>query len=340
MSNATTMTTGARPRKSVARPGETMARPRPILVTGSHRSGSTWIGTVLALNPGSGYIPEPFNRRCRPGVCRADFPLNYTYLPPETAADCRPALADTLAWRYSLRAQYARVKSLRDFGRMVRDYSYFELMRRRGARPIMKDPIALFSAEWLATTFDMQVVAIIRHPAAFTASLRAAGWGRFPFWMLRDQPRLLEEQLAPFADAITAAAAVQPDEIDTGILLWRIFHHQIAQYQARHPDWVFIRHEDVSRDPQAGFRRLFADLGLDFTPGVADELARLSSGRSEDGLGQRLRDWAQIRNPQRVLRDSKTNTKSWKSRLTEDEIARIRKGTADLADRYYSDADW
>ena len=34
---------------------------RPILVTGAHRSGTTWVGKMLALAPGVAYVHEPFN---------------------------------------------------------------------------------------------------------------------------------------------------------------------------------------------------------------------------------------------------------------------------------------
>ena len=34
---------------------------RPILVTGSHRSGSTWLGQMIGASDAVGYIHEPFN---------------------------------------------------------------------------------------------------------------------------------------------------------------------------------------------------------------------------------------------------------------------------------------
>ncbi len=43
-----------------------------------------------------------------------------------------------------------------------------------GARPLLKDPIAVLSAPWLERTFGMQVVFSVRHPAAFAASLKTA----------------------------------------------------------------------------------------------------------------------------------------------------------------------
>jgi len=51
---------------------------KPILVTGSHRSGTTWAGRVLAFSPTPlGYIWEPFNPRHRPGT----FPIRATVRP-------------------------------------------------------------------------------------------------------------------------------------------------------------------------------------------------------------------------------------------------------------------
>jgi len=34
---------------------------KPILVTGSHRSGTTWAGKMISACPNVGYIHEPFN---------------------------------------------------------------------------------------------------------------------------------------------------------------------------------------------------------------------------------------------------------------------------------------
>ena len=44
---------------------------RPILVTGAHRSGTTWVGKMLSTEDGVAYISEPLNVLHRPGVFRA-----------------------------------------------------------------------------------------------------------------------------------------------------------------------------------------------------------------------------------------------------------------------------
>ena len=49
----------------------------PILVTGMHRSGTTWVGKMLSAGTGTAYISEPLNLFHRPGVF--DAPVNNWY---------------------------------------------------------------------------------------------------------------------------------------------------------------------------------------------------------------------------------------------------------------------
>ena len=53
---------------------------RPILVTGAHRSGTTWVGSMLALSPRIGLIHEPFSPITPPGVSSAPFDRFFRYV--------------------------------------------------------------------------------------------------------------------------------------------------------------------------------------------------------------------------------------------------------------------
>lgn len=306
----------------------------PILVTGSHRSGSTWVGNVLALAPGTGYVHEPFNVNTRAGVCAAPFPVDFTYVTAANEAAYLPALRDTLAWRYAYAAELADVRTPRDAARMVRDGGYFRLRRLRGDRLIMKDPIALFSAEWLSQRFDMPVVITVRHPAAFVASLIAAGWAGFDFTKITGQELLVAERLAPFRDALAAASAGTTDPVGTGILLWRIVHHHIRTLRHDHPDWIFVRHEDLAADPVAGFRALYARVGLRFAEDTPARIAGLSE-RSE-GFGA----FSLFGSRRQVNRNSREVTGLFRKRLSEDDIARIRAESADVWPDFYDADAW
>jgi hypothetical protein len=311
------------------------ARAAPILVTGAPRSGSTWVGNLLSLDRRSGYLHEPFNKNCTAGRCRADFRHGFTYVTRDSEAPYLEPLRDTLAWRYSLGAELRAIRSPKDVARMARDLAYYATMRQRGARVILKDPMALLSADWLADRFGARVVVVIRNPAGFVASLRAAGWGRFHFQIFRDQPALMAERLAPFAAEIAAAAKTMPDAIDAGTLLWRVLHHHIDLLRREHPDWVFVRHEDLSRNPEPEFRALFARLDLDFTEAVQARLAAFTVG-----AGGALGRLSPFRTTRRTVGSSRENLARFRSRLTAHEHARIRAATASLAAAFYADTDW
>src|SRR5699024_395375 len=61
----------------------------PVLVTGIHRSGSTFTGKMLSLNKNVGYIQEPFNQYYGLSLFDTDF----KYLTQKTAtADIRASL--------------------------------------------------------------------------------------------------------------------------------------------------------------------------------------------------------------------------------------------------------
>jgi hypothetical protein len=304
----------------------------PVLVTGAPRSGSTWVGNVLALAPGTGYVHEPFNRHCPRGVCRAGL-TSFAYITEENEAPYLAPLGDTLAWRYSTAAELRGLRTPRGVVRLARDFAYFEAMRQRQARVILKDPLALFSADWIARRFAARVVVIIRHPAAFVASMRAARW-RISFHSFSRQPRLIEDRLAPYADAIAAALATPPDAIATYTLLWMLLHHQIDLLREEHPDWIFVRHEDLSREPATEFRVLFDKLGLEFSDGVRASLERFTTDQSP--LGK----LTLFGNKRRTMRDSRDSMHAFRRRLSAAEIERIRRIAEPLWPRFYGPEDW
>ena len=110
---------------------------------------------MLALAPGVGYVHEPFSPKTPNGLSPAGFRRYYTVVTTENEDRFRPGLAESLALRYDLGAQLRSARSWRDVARVPRDYRRLRGWRRNGRRPLVKDPIALLSAEWLAATFDM-----------------------------------------------------------------------------------------------------------------------------------------------------------------------------------------
>jgi hypothetical protein len=304
---------------------------RPILVTGAHRSGTTWVGRVLAASesPPLGYLWEPFNPRHRPGTFPVRFPRYFEYLCSENGAPYVEPLRAALAFRYRPGAELRSLHGPKDAARMARDWVRFARDRRRCAAALVKDPIALFSSEWLAATFGMRVVVMIRHPAAFAVSIRRRNW-RHRFADFLDQPLLMRDFLAPHEPQLRAAAERRPAILDEAILLWNVLYSTVATFQERHPDWIYLRHEDVSVSPLERYRDLYRSLGLAWTPPV-ERLVRETSSASNPGDARRA---------DAIRRASAAQVRAWTAHLSPEETERVRRGTEPLWRRFYDDGDW
>ncbi len=306
----------------------------PILVTGAHRSGTTWVGQMLDRSGQVCYIFEPLHPYdpARPSAWlpQQSHPV-YPYIGPENAVEFTPMLESLLALRYPVLAQARRTRNGRQMATVWRRWMACQFARLRCLRPLFKDPFALFASEWLAERHRTSVVVMIRHPAAFASSLKRLNW-RFDFRHMREQPLLLARYLHPFAAAIDVHCRRQYDIIDQAILLWNAIHHTIHLYQAAHPDWQFIRYEDLAHNPKPGFQKLYAALGLAWSPRSerAIQASAAESNRTEVDAG----DW-RFRS-----RNSRGAALTWVQRLTPAEIRRVRDGVGEVASWFYTDQDW
>jgi hypothetical protein len=304
-------------------------RASPILVTGAPRSGTTWVGRMLALAPGVGYIHEPFNPTTDPGISGRPFTRFFQYVTAANEASYAPHLERSLRFSYDLRRQLPTVRSARAAGRTATDFATFTRLRLAKARPLVKDPIAVFSAAWLADRFGMDVVVTIRHPAAFVASFTGLGY-RHDFNTFLLEPQLVADYLQPFEDDIRRFAAEPGDPVDEAVLLWRLVYSTVDRYRSERPVWHFVRHEDLSRDPVAGFRALYEALGLEYTDEARSGIHEHSSAKNPDRLEEK----------HAVRLDSRASLSGWRRALDEGQIGRIREGAADVWPGFYGDEDW
>jgi hypothetical protein len=304
---------------------------KPILVTGINRSGTTWVGQTVARAPGMALVYEPFSPNHRRGVFRHATPEWFAYVRDDPSGRLAADLRRTLAFRYSHTAELPQIRSPRDAGRMVRDAARFARWRREHRRPVVKDPIAVLAAPWLARELDMQVVVTIRHPAAYASSMRRLGWTHDFSGFLR-QPGLVNDLVPSLRDDIEEMARRPGDILDQAALLWNVIHTVVAAYRRDHPDWVFLRHEDLSAAPAAGFRDLCDRLGVEFTAAVERYVAETtgSGNPAEAGAGV----------IHELRRDSNAAARTWHDRLTPEEVDRVRWRTEAVASAFYGDEDW
>lgn len=301
----------------------------PILVTGTHRSGTTWVGKMLAADACTAYISEPLNVLHRPGVFRSKVPYWYQYICEENEHEYLPAFQELLEFDYHLWAEIRSLRSRRDVLRMGRDFFIFYNGLMRGFRPLLKDPFAVFSTPWFAKRLSSKVVITVRHPAAFASSLKRLNWP-FDFQDLLSQPLLMRDHLEPYRAEMQDMKA--DDVIGQAALLWKLIYGSVHTIGQLHPEFAIVRHEDLSRDPISGYRALYDVLNLEFTPRVEKTILSSSSSENPRELSRKK--------VHAIKLDSRANVDNWKKRLTVEEIARVREMTEDISKLYYSDAEW
>ena len=301
----------------------------PILVTGAHRTGTTWVGKMLAASPVMAYISEPLNVWHRPGVLRAPVEKWYTLIDGINENAYLPAFNEMLAFRYGLGREIRSLRSRKDFLRMGRDFSIFLRGRLTGQRPLIKDPFAVFSAPWFSERLGCRVVITVRHPAGFASSLKRLNWS-FDFSDLLTQPALMDSYLE--SDRNSMESIIADDVVGQAALLWRMIYRIVARMVSMHPSFIVTRHEDLSRDPITGYRDLYDALDLDFTPTIEQVIQRSSSSENPNELSKKK--------VHSVKLDSRANLDNWKKRLSADEIKRIREMTGKVSNLFYSDEEW
>lgn len=240
-----------------------------VLVTGTHRSGTTFVGSMLALAPGTRPLFEVLS------PARGPFERWFQYVGPENEGRYREPV------RRLLRPGFLR------------------------RRLVVKEPTAPFAAEWLADRFGVSPVFMIRHPAAFVASNRRLGWA-YHLQDLLDQPLLFRRFLPGLEEEVRGAAGSAEQLVHLSVL-WKCVYRYVDELRRRRPAFVFLRHEDVSLRPVEELSAVFLRLGLALTPearaGIVEHTTRQGPyGPPEVADIRRdsrahLRDWERLLEP-------------------------------------------
>lgn len=235
----------------------------PILVTGIYRSGTTWVGAMLAP-AGLWALHEPFNPN--QGLWDAEL----AYARPDRPRPEIDALVGGL-----LRGRHRRVLRLPNAGRW---FTPLRLLPLEPRRVLVKDPSAALLVEYLVRRHGARALVVWRHPGAVVASFLRLGWPthRLVGRLLADA-ELMQDWLAPHAAAMEAAVG-RPDA-RAGAVLYGAVATALLGFEGRNPRSISrLGFEDLCADPVAAFRSLFAALDLPYDARVAGEHARLTSG--------------------------------------------------------------
>ena len=310
----------------------------PILITGMHRSGGSWVAKMIEGGGDVVHVNEPFNRRhppgLTPGILRVPAPRAYQYVGPHNEAEYLPGFRDMLQLRYDLPAELRANRGVYDLAKAAKYMTAFTYGRARGLRPLIDDPYMVFAAEWLAERLDCRVVMLVRHPAGIVSSLKRIGTG----WSdnlpdIASQPELVDRYLGAYAAELELAAGQRLDPIAHGALLWLLIHSAIAQQVDRHPEFVVVRYEDLATNPVAGFRDLYERLDLPFD----DRAQKAVEAGSMAGPGARRHPWGRVGMAKTAFQpmESRANAWAWRDRLPPAEAAAVIHTARPVAERFY-----
>lgn len=303
----------------------------PILVSGAHRSGTTWVGKMLSAGGQVAYISEPLNVLHRLGVFRGRTEYWYTYICEENENQFIQPMRETLAFKYHLGQEITQIQSFKDLGRMARDWSNFTFAKILAKRPLIKDPFAIFSVAWFAERLNCQILITVRHPAAFASSLKKLGW-HFDFNHLLQQPLLMCDHLKSYRMKMKDALENENDIIQQAGLLWSMVYQVVWLNKMQLSHFRVVRYEDLASQPVEGFRDLYANYSIAFSRQAKKAILRSSSSKNPKELNSRR--------VHSIKLDSRSSLQSWKRRLTPAEIQQVRSITEEVAQHYYSDTDW
>lgn len=287
----------------------------PIFLTGTHRSGTTWLAGMLAAS-GIWYVHEPYF----PGKGR--WPRSFDYRESGQRDPNVDALfEDVLSGGFRSALQLPNA-----------DHPWMPLrmLRTPFQRVLVKDPIACLLTEYLTRNFGLQTLILFRHPAGFAASIRRLGWPRGVFLrqFLADQP-LMRAHLQPYRavlqrfaqeDSLASATALH-GALST--VLWRFVSDGVGT------PLIF---EQLCADPLDRLRDVFAQVQLPYDDTVRDAHRHACLGKVRP-----VDDY----HPHAVARNSMAMADSWRKQLSDTEQEQVRSVWSEFnVPLYQEDRDW
>jgi hypothetical protein len=244
-----------------------------ILIAGTHRCGSTWVANVLGQSPGVHNVYEPDSPYTDIlGTVVRNRLAEYPALQPN-----EPSPWYTMVWDLAFAGgwPWSRSPSARRLGRglsrspaAVRDHgvavlarTVSALQRQREPHVIVKSANCGFSLEWISNRYGPRMVIQRRNPLNIVSSWMALHIEPDPL----DNPAVRREWLAPLG---LRPRTQFPSPVARAAWTVGVLTVALRATAERHPDWIVVSHDDLSREPYEGFTSLFARLGLPWTPRV------------------------------------------------------------------------
>jgi hypothetical protein len=148
---------------------------KPIVITGIHRSGTTWVGRIISNeNKSVHYVYEPMHSHSPPGIPKPKFP-HILYGDGGEYPDHEKAVSDILKGEFPvIGGSPIGVKRRLSLFKKSLGIRWAYLNKKR---MVLKAPEALFFSDYFVNSHQAHVIILTRHPCAFVTSCLRLNWG-------------------------------------------------------------------------------------------------------------------------------------------------------------------
>ena len=206
---------------------------KSIFVTGSGRSGTTWLIEMMNLSGEYHIIFEPFAKKLNP-ECAID--IEKPYLRSEDD--------------YPFKDQVYKFLS----GNVTNEWvDKIKSSNRQSNKLLVKDIRLNAALGWIQTNFpDLKIVYIVRDPFSVAFSAAERGWGKALHNAYLKQSRLVKDHLEKQLPILNQADTL----FQKGVAVWCIENYMVLKNALRNEMITSVFYETAVREPDAELSRL------------------------------------------------------------------------------------
>ena len=161
------------------------------------------------------------------------------------------------------------------------------------------------------------------------SSIKRLDW-QYSFAELLADEQLMNDHLSRFEAELRKQVRRPGDVLSQAVLMWRVLYSVVRTLRRNHPEWLFVRHEDLSFEPTRLYADIYRRFQLDFTERVARGIEEHSGSANP----------LESESAYSIHVNSAVNVSNWRRRLSNDEITQIRNAVEDVSHDFYDDQDW
>jgi len=305
--------------------------PVNVFVTGTIRSGTTFVGRALASADNCIYLHEPFNPDS-PWNAAIPTPINHFYISEHNAKIYEGRFNSLLKLRPAIKGKW--LESHRQERTEYIEKAIPKGLSRENLNIIIKDPIALFCTEWLADRWGLKPVLVVRDPRDVVNSIFRLSWAKnLQPMFLRTQP-LLVRRLKEMEEQLGLSKCISTEFSEdnlTTVIRYLKPSYLALLYFARISKFQMLCYERSTLQPDVEFLRLFDDLSIPMSDTFKSSLSKATNTFDASRTHQNTYAPVSVKRIKQ-LRDDTEDLPAVDDKIIIDAFAEIRSGFAQLVD--------